>query len=223
MFEHVSIKDFEKRTGISSGDLYGEHTNADKIVSLRQMQIVDDLRAMPLEYLKQLLRSVTLNGSIDKKPYYGCNIYTARVDPNTVRIGQTFVQRTKYQDFLEKFQDAFSKFCVTKGIAKCTALIAFGKTEDGSRAIAHYIPPIVETHSGIGWLLLDGVHRNFLVKTVGTTLETVIIEHPNFDFPCKPQSWEKVNIVSEKPSKDKRFFNLNPVLFRNIKSVGIDG
>lgn len=175
---------------------------------------------MPMDYLRQILESVTLLGS-DVRPYKGCNIETGRLDPTRLKLAQTFVERLKYQAMLESFSALFKKFCVTKGVAKCTALIACGRTSGGVRAIAHYIPPLVEVHNTN--LLLDGVHRNFLVMAVGTTLEAIFVEGVNADYPCTPQPWSEVSVVEAKPPKDKRYFNLKPELFRNLEGVGIDG
>jgi len=179
---------------------------------------------MPLDYLKQLLASVYLEGSPMERPYEKCTITTSRMDPINVAIGQTFIERPKYQAFLENFQESFLDFCVTKGIAKCTALIALGETEDGLLAVAHYLPPIIEKNSVNHELcLLDGMHRNFLVKTVGTTLESIIIEGVQTEFPCELHTWESVSVVQEKPPREKRFFNLKSHLFRDLKAIGIDG
>ncbi len=219
MLTHLSFEDFAVRTGIGPSDLFRGWQPATGIVSLRELE-VEDLRVMPTAYLKQILQSVTLSGR-DCRPYLACEIETGRIDPSLLRIAQTFVERTKYQAMLEKFSTLFRNFCVNKGVAKCTALIAYGRTSDGNHAIAHYLPPIIEKHQDM--LLLDGIHRNFLVMTVGTTLESIIVHGVNVDFPCTPQRWSKINIVGQKPPREERFFNLRVDLFRNLEGVGIDG
>lgn len=220
MFEPIPFDEFRARSGISKSDFLRGWDSVEVITSLREMVIVQSVQVMPFEYLKQLLTRVPLNGEGNHQVYCGCEIHTARVDPSSLIIGQTFVERAKYQSFLEKFQDAFAGFCVTRGVAKCTALIAFGLTHEGRPAIAHYLPPIVEIHNE--WCLLDGIHRNFLVKTVGTTLESIFVRNVTAPFPCGLQEWGKISIVSEKPPRDKRFVNLQPQLFRNLKYIGID-
>lgn len=219
MLSHLSFNNFTNRTGISQSDLFRGWQEATGIVSLRQLE-VEDLRVMPTAYLKQILQSVTLNGT-DTQPYLDCEIETGRIDPSLLRIAQTFVERPKYQAMLEKFSALFRNFCVTKGVAKCTALIAYGRTSDGKYAVSHYLPPIVERHQEM--LLLDGIHRNFLVMTVGTTLESIVIHGVKADFPCTPQRWSKITISEQKPPREERFFNLQPSLFRNLEGVGIDG
>jgi hypothetical protein len=215
----LSFIDFTARTGISQSDLFRGWSPANQIVSLREIE-VDDLRVMPMDYLRQVLDSVTLSGS-ETHPYRGCAVETGRLDPTRLKLAQTFVERPKYQAMLESFSSLFKKFCVTKGVAKCTALIASGRGPDGRHAIAHYLPPIVEDH-GANYLL-DGVHRNFLVMSVGTTLEAIFIEGVKSPYPCTPQSWDKVVVVAAKPPKDQRYFNLDPKLFRDLEGVGIDG
>lgn len=219
MLKPLSFVDFTERTGIAHSDLFNGWASTSHIVSLREIQ-VEDLRVMPMSYLCQLLESVTLNGS-DHRPYKGCTINTGRLDPTRLKVAQTFVERPKYQSMLESFSTLFKEFCVTKGVAKCTALIACGRTAEGTKAVAHYLPPIVEKHEGE--YLLDGVHRNFLVMAIGTTLESIFIEGVRSEYPCQPQSWDKVSVVEQKPPKEERYFNLRPNLFRNLEGVGIDG
>lgn len=220
MFTIIPFSDFQERTGIKKAGLT-HNGDVEQIISLRQMVTIKNVQVMPFNYLARLLKNAILQGT-EERPYKNCEITTARMDPNSLQIGQTFVQRDKYREFLEDFQDVFKNFCVTKGVAKCTALITFGETKEGIPSIAHYLPPIVEENNG-ELCLLDGIHRNFLVKMVGTTLETIIIRKVKHPFPCELQTWSSVKIVDEKPPKEKRFFNLRPELFRDLKIIGING
>jgi len=176
---------------------------------------------MPESYLEKLIFNTTLTGS-DQKVYKDCLIKRARIDPNNIRLGQTFVERHKYEKMIENLSDAFKGFCVNSGFAKCTPYIILGETKSGDIAIAHYVPPIVEEH-GQGLLLLDGVHRNFLIRAVGTTIESIIIKRIAIPFPCDVHSWRHVKVVDAKPPKNDRFLNLKPELFRDLQWVGIDG
>jgi len=137
-------------------------------------------------------------------------------------VGQTFVERKKLQRILEDFGGMWNAFAVTRGIAKRTASIIYGRTESHAHAIAHYLPPIAEENDG-RLLLLDGVHRNFLVRSIGTTIETVLIRGVRERFPCRCGRWDEVSPVDEKPPKSERFHDLEPGLFRDVKSIGIDG
>ena len=220
MFTDMEMQEFRQRTRISDRHLE-TWSEAKKITSLRDIRRIIDLRVMPMQYLEQLLRNVTLAGAPNIHPYAEASIETVRMDPVSLLVPQTFIERAKYQGFLEGFQNIFKGFCVTRGVAKCTALIVFGETADGELAIAHYLPPIIEDHGRLH--LIDGMHRNFLVMTIGTTLETIVIRGVSVPFPCTPQGWSAVKVVSEKPPKEERFFNLKPGLFRDLKWVGIDG
>ena len=222
MFQHIDLETFRARTGICHEDFARLCAKGEKIVSLREIVEVTCVQAMPKGYLYRLIESVTLDGNPRDKPYSGCKIELVRMDPNSLLVGQTFVERDKLQRILEHFTDMWSEFCVTRGIAKRTAWIVFGQTAQEESVIAHYLPPIVEENNGQR-LLLDGVHRNFLTKAVGTTIETIVIKDVRTAFPCTCSSWDDVYPVDEKPPKDERFRDLQPALFRNVKAIGIDG
>lgn len=222
MFEKIAFSTFRDRTGIDLSRLSHAWADVRSVVSLRDATTIESLQVMPREYLGRLLDSVCLQGDPAKKVYVGSTFRTVHVDPNHLMIGQSFVERGKYQAFLESFEHVFDGFCTSRGVAKCTALIALCRLADGSRAIAHYVPPIIEEHGG-KLCLVDGIHRNFLVRTIGATIEAVVVQGVTCPLPYDPQSWERVQVVAEKPAKDKRFFNLQPELFRDLKFTGIDG
>jgi hypothetical protein len=145
------------------------------------------------------------------------------MDPHDLVIGQTFVERGKYQALLEVFPSLFDgAFCVSRGSAKCNALIVFGQTRTGVPAVAHYLPPFVES-SNTSRFLVDGIHRNFLVMRVGTTIESIVIKGVTEPLPCDAVSWGTIKSVDTKPPRGERFHNLEPARFRNLKFVGVDG
>lgn len=221
MFTPIPIATFEQRLGVSKNEIIKTPKDITYVVSLRQLVTIDQIQVMPSAYLERILQKVVLQGT--RTPVYdNCTITTCRMDPHNLLIGQTFIQRDKYQDFLENFSEIFSEFCITRGVAKCTALIALGKTQERASAMAHYLPPIVEENQG-KLCLLDGIHRNFLVKMVGTTLETIIIKNVTHNFPCDLHDWKSIQVVDKKPPKEKRYFNLREELFRDLKIIGIDG
>jgi len=222
MFTPVDLTGFERRTGIDRRAFAGSWTEADKIVSLRDVRQVLAVQAMPRDYLKLLLESVTLVGDPTARPFAGKRIQTLRMDPHGVMVGQTFIERRKYVDLLERFPDVFGEFCMTKGIAKLTAQIVLGRLADGTVVLAHYVPPIVEQHGDTA-VLMDGVHRNFLIRMSGTTIETVLIHGVDVPFPATPQRWDVVKPVDVKPPPEERFFDLRRDLFRDVKASGIDG
>ena len=222
MFEAIDLGDFEKRTGIRGRNYLHAWSDAECIVSLRDFKKVTAVQVMPIDYLTKMLQSVSLAGDLECRLYAKCEIVLARVDPHQVFVGQTFVEKSKIWSLLNEFTNVFKGFCVTRGTAKCGALMALGETHSGVLAIGHYVPPIIEQHA-IGTLLLDGLHRSFLQKQIGTTGESVVVRGVERRFPCSVHSWVDVVPVDEKPEKSKRFFDLEPALFRDVKSVGIDG
>jgi len=98
-----------------------------------------------------------------------------------------------------------------------------GKSREGVISLAHYVPPIVEKHDS-ELVLMDGIHRNFIVRRSGTTIESIFIDNVRVPFPCKALPWKEITIAEQKPEKQEdRFFNLRQELFRNLNFVGIDG
>lgn len=221
-FEPIPLDVFRERTGIAQAELVPLWGEARRIVSLRDIVKVDNVQAMRHEYLWRLIENVVLAGDPSVKPYAGCRTQILRMDPHGVLVAQTFVERPKYQRILENVSGFFSGFCVARGIAKLNACIVLGRDAAGEQVIGHYLPPIVEEHGG-RMHLLDGTHRNFLVKSVGTTVETIVIRGVKAPFPCKPQSWKTVHSVDVKPPVEARFEDLRSDLFRDVKSIGIDG
>lgn len=222
MFEAIRLVDFAGRIGMCAKEAIPTWGAAESVVSLRELISVEAVQPMRREYLSALMKNVVLAGDATMRVYAASNVQTMRIDPHSVLLGQTFVERAKYQSFLENFEAMFTAFCVPRGMAKLGACIVLGKTADGRYAIAHYIPPIIEI-VGDRPTLLDGVHRMFLARQIGTTLETVMVDKVAAPFPADLHEWNKVNIVTEKPPLEKRFSNLRRDLFRNLKYVGVDG
>jgi hypothetical protein len=221
-FAPIPLEVFRERTGMAVSDLVPHWGEARRIVSLRDIVKVESVQAMSREYLWRLIDNVSLIGDPSVKPYAGCRSQILRMDPHGVLVAQTFVERPKYLRILENVSGFFGDFCMTRGIAKLNACIVLGRDAAGEQAIGHYLPPIVEEHEG-RMHLLDGTHRNFLVKSVGTTIETIVIRKVKTPFPCVPQQWKTVRGVDEKPPVAERFEDLRPELFRDVKSIGIDG
>lgn len=222
MFKRIELGDFAKHSKISLTKYLGEWKNAEAIVSLRDITEILSMQAMPVEYLESLLYNVGLTSDPDRKPYKGCTISFMRLDPRSVKVGQTFIEREKYCNFLESFSNLFNGFCVSRGVAKCTAYIILGKTRDNMLCIAHYLPSIIEVHDNVN-VLLDGVHRNYLVMNIGTTQEAIFVNGVKEQFPCALQTWDRVSVVTQKPPLNERYFDLKEHLFRDVKFLGIDG
>lgn len=221
-FEPITLATFRDRTGIASGDLLPSWHEVGTVVALRDLVSVEHVQSMTVDYLSRLVRNVTLAGDDSVRPYQDCEVRLLRIDPDAVRSPQTFVERSKYQRIVEDVSDLLGGFCQARGIAKRTASVIIGRNAEGQRCLAHYLPPLVEESQG-RMRLLDGTHRCFLVRAVGTTIESVLIRGVTVPFPCEPQNWRDVRKVDAKPPLEERFAGLNPALFRNVKHIGIDG
>lgn len=220
MFEPIDLGEFERRTRIRPGRSLWD--GADRIVSLRNLKRIVDIRLMNDEYLANLLLSVTLVGDPAARPYEGCDIKRMRADPAMLAVGQTFVEERKLLNLQASFFDIFKGTGAPSGFAKKGAMIILGEPDDGGLAVAHYLPPLVEWH-GERHGLLDGMHRGYSAMRIGTTIEVIKICFPASPFPCDFGHWKNVRLVGAKPPKEERFYGLRPDLFRDLKYVGIDG
>lgn len=220
----IVFAEFLERINISQETL--ALPNSEKIqqvVSPRDMAKVDLVVAMPTRYLQGLLLNVSLIGSPKIKVFTDCQVYLMRFDPAQLFIGQRYVYRKKYISILENFENLFEGFLITRGISKLTAFIILGRDRQGILSLAHYIPPLVERHNN-ELLLMDGIHRNFITRRSGTTIESIFIDKVRVPFPCEAVPWEKIIVTDLKPDKkEDRFFNLRSELFRDLEFVGIDG
>lgn len=221
-FNPIDIAEFNRRMGICAYDaLHGKGAVA-SVIALRDIAAVESVQAMTYDYLTRLLSNVTLAGDQSVRPYAGCDVQLLRVDPDGLLLPQTFVERPKYRRIVENISDKLEDFCQTRGIAKRTASVIIGRDADGHRCLAHYLPPLIE-ENGRGLQLLDGTHRCFLARAVGTTIESIVIRGVQAPFPCTPQRWHDLQKVDQKPPLEQRYPGLNPGLFRDVKCIGIDG
>lgn len=222
MFDRISLEEFESRTGLSP---IFPSSGVKNVTSLREVDFTSNIviQAMPRHYLEGLIRSTTLAGDLGTKPYQNCDIRLVSTDPSDLLVGQTFVQRGKYQALLEDFSSHLDNHaCVPRGIAKKHAMIIYGQTFDGENVVAHYVPPIIEEINGTR-VLLDGTHRNYLIMQVGTTIVSVVVKGVQTPPPFEARPWSETSAVDEKPALEHRFHNLQPDLYRDLKWIGIDG
>jgi hypothetical protein len=219
MKEHMERGLFIERTGLKFPSI---STKITKIVAMKDLVKIDDLFAMSKNYMMTLLRSITLEGDNTIRPYENAVIETCRIDPHQLLVGQTFVERGKYQNLVENITNIFESFAIGNGFAKCGSYIVIGRTADGQRAIAHYLSPIVEIFKN-NQCLIDGVHRNFITRAAGTTIQSIVIKNVSVDLPCEFGKWDNIRVVNEKPPREERFINLDKYFFRNLSWSGIDG
>jgi len=225
VFQPIPIEAFRERVSIHREvlrELWGR--DAEFIVSPRNITRILNVQAMPMTYLKTLISQITLVNS-DIRPYKDCPIEIVGIDPSILRVGQKFVEWSKVRSLLIDFPEIFKEYCLSRGIVNSLPIMILGVTESDKGevpAMAHYLPPIVEDNNG-KQLLLDGIHRNFLVNRVGAVLQAVRIRKVKIPFPGKPQHWDSIKLVTEKPPPEERYFDLQPELFRDLKRIGIDG
>lgn len=226
----IRKKDFLKRLGCTEASFESEMSlpdleNVKRIVPLRFLREIESIVPMSFSMLRCLLLRVRRICKPTFRPFHGARFQFCKVDPRYLKIGQRFVYRENYQELLEKLPTLFSKFAIAAGIVDLGAYFIFGTDMDGGPALACYLPPLIEKHDS-DLVIMDGIHRNFIVKQIGTTINAVIIENVGLPFPCDVQPWSKIQIIglSEKPAEARdRYFGLTPTWFRDLKYLGIDG
>lgn len=221
MFKPIPFETFQDRIGVRLEKIgINEVRDIKNVVSLRDIHSICSVFAMRRDYLHKIVRNVKAkNGEF---VYKNCSLKTVRLDPHALKIGQTFIQRKKYVALVENFKDILSQWTVSRGIAKLTPQIIVGYTAAGECVLAHYLPPIIEFHHN-HLTVMDGIHRNFLGMSIGTTLECILIEDISVPFPCALRQWNEISIVEEKPPLEQRYFDLKIEFFRELKDLGIDG
>ncbi|MFA6364845.1 MAG: hypothetical protein WCW78_00385 [Candidatus Paceibacterota bacterium] len=196
-----------------------------RIVPLRD---ITTITSPPIPISTDLLlhliqRIQTMDGQL---PYARARIQMIKIDPRYLKIGQKFIYRENYQKMLENIPNIFQGFlAVNGGLSDLGAYFIFGINGSNEPALACYLPPLVEMH-GNDMVITDGIHRNFILKQAGSTLNTVLIENTSVPFPCSIHPWPDIKIVPllEKPKNIvDRYFDLEQPLFRNLKYLGIDG
>ena len=149
MYRELSLDEFRFNTGIRNSHLPAEGT----IISLRELARiakVEVMMSMEEKYLKQMLRSVVLKGNHRHRLYEAAEIKVEAVPPFAFPVIQVFIQRSKYQDFLEKFSLVFQGF-YSHGFSQQLPVVVIGQDEEGQTLIAHYLPPIVEECAGLAF------------------------------------------------------------------------
>jgi len=168
-----------------------------------------------------------LRWSLNKKdkPFKTSKIDLIKIYPSQLKIGQKFVYRENYQKLLEEMPKIFDEFLVCSGICDLGAFMIFGLDANKNNCLAYYLPPIIEKHEK-ELIIMDGIHRSFINKQMGHTLNAILINNVNVPFPCSFRSWDEIQIIPLKNKPEdiqKRYFDLNSDLFRDLKYLGIDG
>lgn len=195
-----------------------------KILPLRNIKEIRSLIPITQDMLLYLLRQMK---TLDNRPVFpDAAIQMVKIDPHHLKIGQKFVYRENYQKILEEVPDIFNHFLISAGgLGDLGAYFIFGFDENNSYSMACYTPPFIERH-GSNLIIMDGIHRDYIAKQSGLTLNAILIDNVALPFPCAAKDWSEIKVISldDKPKNiEERFFDLKKGLFRDLKYLGIDG
>ncbi|TSC89278.1 MAG: hypothetical protein G01um10143_659 [Parcubacteria group bacterium Gr01-1014_3] len=194
------------------------------VIPLRDIAVVEAVSVIHKDLLGELIKKIT---TLDKQNLCAQPRFTiTKLDPRSLKIGQKFVYRETYQSIVEHMADKFSDYAMSaRGFSDLGAYFVFGQDTAGAYSMACYLPPIIERH-GDDLVVMDGIHRNFLAKQMGITLNAIVLENVSAPFPCAVKSWSEIQVipVADKPKAlEDRYFSLRKELFRDLKYLGIDG
>ena len=217
----IPIEQIEDMIGMAiNGDLSGY----DRVISPRALKDITNITYFRGDIFEALIRKISLrdrtNGII--YPYENSKIRVFEREPKGFEIGQTFIMSSKILSIMNNLERVvFGRF-VTKGISKMPPAQIYGIDREGKKAVAFYIPPLVEVH-GDNAVLIDGIHRSYICGSVGTTINAIHICNVGVKLPFDPLEWENASLMDEKPPIEKRYVNLNQDLFRDLGAIGVDG
>lgn len=204
-------------------NINGELNGYDRIIPLRELRNPRHMSFMYVPVFEAIIRNIPLRRKDEViKPYENSQIKVFGVEPKGLDIGQTFVLEQKVISIMQVLdKEVFTQF-VTKGLSKMPPVFLYGEDKEGKKAIAIYMPPIVEIHGGHP-VLIDGIHRSYICHSAGTTVNAVHISDISQKLPFNPMDWSKTKLSKEKPPKNERYLNLDMSYFRDLNSIGIDG
>jgi hypothetical protein len=214
----LNIEDFEKKLQLP------QVNEVTKIIPLRELHKIESIVPIGSDLLLYLIRRIrTLDGQM---PFTNSTIRQVVVNPNQPKIGQKYVYRENYQQLLENISGIFNPLLGEwGGLGNLGAYFVFGYNSDNKYSMACYIPPIIEVHKSKP-LIMDGIHRNYIARQTGLTINALIVKNVSIPFPCSPKNWNEIQVISlsNKPKNlEDRYFELQKGLFRDLKYLGIDG
>ena len=206
----------------------------EKILPLRNIKRVTSIVPMNYKMLVRLLRLLqTADGGC---PFTNAEFNIINIDPRQLKVGQRYIYRENYQDLLEEVVDIFADFPgIDGGLGDLGPSFLFGWSEEPISkeeiySLACYLPPIIEYHVGeslrVDYMIMDGIHRNFIAKQSGKNQNVILVSGVSLPFPCSAHNWSEIKVIPliEKPKDPHdRYFDLREGLFRNLKYLGIDG
>ena len=203
--------------------LDGELIDYNTVISLKDICEVHTMTVFRLDVLEKLIRKVPLRTESSDLvyPYEESKIEVYGREPKGFSIGQTFVHSRKLLNIMSDLEGRVFADFVTKGLSKMPPSQIYGKDQDRKKVVALYIPPIIEIQGKA--VLIDGIHRSYICKAAGTTVNAVHISHVSVPLPFNPISWKEISVVSEKPPIENRYHGLRRDYFRDFRAIGIDG
>lgn len=202
----------------------GDLTGYERIISPRELAEVKGMTFFREDVFQSLIRRIPLRSKSEGKiyPYLDSKIEILGSEPKGMNIGQTFILKDKVLSITEGLEKGIFEEFVTKGISKMPPAQIYGLDKQGRKALAFYIPPIVEIHKDRP-ALIDGIHRSYICRAAGTTIFAVHIYDVAVRLPFDPLTWKDAKLQDKRPPVEKRYKNLKRELFRDLGAVGIDG
>lgn len=205
-------------------NINGNFSGYDIVVSPRCIEYVEGISIFKTEVFEKLIRKITLKADSEEKiyPYANSEIRTFCREPKGFEIGQTFILSKKILSIMSNLEGRVFSGFESKGISKMPPVQIYGINREGRKVIAFYIPPIIEIQ-GKDAVLLDGIHRSYICKSAGTTINAVHINGVSSPLPFKIMGWRDASVVDEKPPIELRYKDLKREYFRDLSSIGVDG
>src|SRR3989344_3864690 len=214
---NLTERDFEARLSLL------DIKTVTRIVPLRSLTHIESVVPLSQALLFEIISKIkTVDG---KLPFKNSEVSLCRIDPRNLKIGQKFAYRENYQGLLETLPNILETSAVAGSFGDLGAYLFAGMDEEKKYAMAFYLPPMIEQHES-NLVIMDGIHRNYLTKQMGSTIIAVIVKNVNVEFPCGRRNWQELTIIdlAQKPSDiNERYFDLKKNLFRDLKFLGIDG
>jgi hypothetical protein len=225
--EHINLENFripcqelEERIKRS---LNGRYCDYKEIIPLRKLKEIDDLAFMTQDFLEGLIRKIPIRGNTNIFPYENSSISLFSREPKNLLLSQRFVIETKLLNLMSSFSDnTLFKDFITKGISDMPPTKVYGKDENNNKVIAIYLPPLIEQRNQ-DEIILDGTHRCYICRSVGSEIYGIHIKNIEIDYPTTPVSWRECKLYKIKPPKEIRYKGLNEFFFRDLNYVGVDG
>lgn len=225
----IPLENLEDKLGFS---INGDYDGYRRIIPLREIKKTEGIALFKFEIFNALIKKIPLR-STGKEiiyPYKNANISVFEREPQGMRIGQKFVLKEKLISMMEELSttnnEGVFRDYIAKSLSKMHPVQVYGRDANGEKAIAFYIPPIIEIH-GNDAVLIDGAHRSYICSAAGTPINAVHIsgnpKYPITPLPFDPISWQDTKIMDKRPAIESRYKNLRKEFFRDLSAVGIDG